>query len=103
MHTSNTTPDTFLAFLPCACGDCPNCDAQGLRGRYTRRAVAQAAQRAGDFAARVGEADCDTAGAVAVDAWAITFDTLVCADGELGPVEARDYFTRAFVAAVHAA
>jgi hypothetical protein len=38
-----------------------------------------------------------------VDAWAITFDTLVCADGELGPVEARDYFTRAFVAAVHAA
>ena len=41
MHTS-TTPDTFLAFLPCTCGDCPNCDAQGLRGRYTRRAVAQA-------------------------------------------------------------
>lgn len=103
--TTNTTPCTgFFTFLPCTCGDCPNCDQQGLRGRYTRREVAKAAQRAGDFAVRVGDATDANAVAVGADAWAITFDTLIVGEdeGEMGPVEARDYFVRSFVAAVRA-
>lgn len=108
--STNTAPD-FTTTLPCSCGDCPNCDARGLRVRYPARAVALAAWKAGHAA--VGDADDNNLGesaaedvmALAAREWDSTYAAAVgtCADGELGEVEARRRFVGHFAGTVWAA
>jgi hypothetical protein len=102
-----TTPD-FITTLHCSCGDCPNCDALGIRVRYPARAVALAAWRAGHAAVgarddnNLCESSADEVMALAAREWDGTYaDTVgTCRDGELGELDARRRFVGHFAAVV---